>query len=364
VKSSIDSARIETANVLSSVTALLADPSASSEPPLPRVLEAVCSGIRFPELLSARLQFRGVTIETPGFRPSAWTLRSDDVFAPDRLEVAYQEKPRSGDESPFLPEERMLLDAVLALLRLHGARAVADEAAGASQGKLEHQREQLRRLAAEVSLIEARERKEIAADLHDHLGQALAFMRLQLAELAGNAVFTGFESSLERLLVLLDQAIRYTRNLTGEVSPPVLYELGLPAAVDWLAEHLERKHGTRITAKTARGFPALPQVARVMLWKSIGELLTNAIKHAQASKVGVDLRREGSMVLVEVRDDGRGFDPIEAERRAADPIGGTFGLFSVRERVRHLGGSVDIDSRPGRGTTVLLRVPIGAEAAP
>ncbi|MFN8549414.1 MAG: histidine kinase, partial [Candidatus Eisenbacteria bacterium] len=312
---------IELGSVVNAVAALLATQPSSTESTITRVLEAVRSGIRHPGLASVRLQFQGRILENPTYRPSAWTARTGDHFAPDRLEVAYREIPSDGERSPFLPEEQVMLEAVLALLRLHSARAAADEASSAVQLKLEHQREQLRRLAAEVSLIEARERREIAADLHDHLGQALAFMRLQLADLAGNAVFTGFEASLERLLTLLDQAIRYTRNLTGEVSPPVLYELGLPAAVDWLAEHLERKHGTRIAAKTARGFPALPQVARVMLWKAVGELLTNAIKHARATKINVELRREGSMVLVEVRDDGRGFDPIEAEQRAADPIG-------------------------------------------
>ena len=90
---------------------------------------------------------------------------------------------------------------------------------------------QLRRLASELSLAEARERREIASDLHDHIGQALAYASQKVTTLRGNAVFSGMEDDLAEILTILNQAIRYTRNLTVEISPPVLYELGLPAAM-------------------------------------------------------------------------------------------------------------------------------------
>ena len=91
---------------------------------------------------------------------------------------------------------------------------------------------QLRKLASELSLAEARERREIASDLHDHIGQALAFVSQKMSVLRGNSIFSGMEGDFAEILSILEQTIRYTRDLTVEISPPVLYELGLPAAIN------------------------------------------------------------------------------------------------------------------------------------
>ena len=197
--------------------------------------------------------------------------------------------------------------------------------------------------------------------LHDHLGQALAFVKLRLAQFAGDAVFCGFESSLREILGLVDQSIRYTRTLTGELSPPVLYELGLGPALEWMGEQFTAKHGVQVEVTAARDVPQVPQATRVMLFKSAHELLTNAIKHGRPQRVQVLLRREATMLQVQVTDDGAGFDPERAEAAAASAEAGTFGLFSIRERLRHLGGRLDVRSAPGAGTTITLNVPLAQE---
>ncbi len=143
----------------------------------------------------------------------------------------------------------------------------------------------LRRLAAEVCLAEERERRRIAADLHDHLGQALALMKMRLQNLRGDAVLGGHGSTLDELVALSDQAIRYTRSLTFDLSPPVLYELGLGPALEWLGEDLARRHGLKVAVRD-RARLALPDDLKVMLWKSARELLHNVVKHAARPEGG------------------------------------------------------------------------------
>jgi signal transduction histidine kinase len=209
----------------------------------------------------------------------------------------------------------------------------------------------LRRLAAEVSLAEERERRRIAEDLHDHLGQALALMKIRLQSLRGDAMFGGHDAALEELVSLSDQAIRYTRGLTFELSPPILYELGLGPALEWLGEDTARRHGLRVKVRQRSRDP-LPDDLKVTLWKSARELLHNVVKHAQAKSVEVTLEIRDGVVTLEVADDGRGCDPAQARLGS----GAQFGLFAIEERLRQLGGSMELDSAPGRG----MRVRLGA----
>ncbi len=351
------------------------------------------------DVARARVRLLGREWASPGFAETAWVQRARvpgrgegaGAGADTELEICYLEPRADADEGPFLHEERELVDSLADLLTLYAEHQLADRAAARAhdelerqveqrtaewqaanaalhaeidehrraRGEIERHREQLRRLAAELSLAEERERRAIAADLHDHLGQALAFVKLRLSQYAGNAVFCGFETELQGILDLVDRAIRYTRTLTGELSPPVLYELGLAPALEWLGDQFTAKHGLRVDVKAERDLPPLGQATRVMLFKSVHELLTNAVKHARAKRVRVSLRREADELHVRVADDGVGFDPAAEEARTASAEGGTFGLFSIRERVRHLGGRLDVESRPGAGTTVALSVPFG-----
>lgn len=209
----------------------------------------------------------------------------------------------------------------------------------------------LRRLASEVCLTEERERRRIAEDLHDHLGQGLALIKMRLLQLRGDAVFTGHGRALDELVELSDQAIRYTRGLTCELSPPMLYELGLGPALEWLGEHTAKEHGLRVKVRS-RLRQALDNDLKVMLWKSSRELLHNVVKHGHARQVNIELHMQGDEIVLEVSDDGCGFDAAATCRAAGD----TFGLYSIEERLHQLGGRMELDTAPGRGTRVRLCV--------
>ena len=318
---------------------------------------------QFPEVAVARIRLRDLEYVTPGFRETPWMQTAAFTGrggAQGGITLAYLEERPPADEGPFLAEERELIDSLGEMLRSYLQHVLADEARREAQQVLEGEviarTADLRRLASRLTLAEEKERRRIAADLHDHIGQALAFIKLRVRELQGNAVFGGLEDSFEEIMRLLDQTIRYTRDLTGEISPPVLYELGLEPALDWLAEQFTRKRRFRVTLRTHGRSRTLPEGVSVMLFKSAGELLFNSLKYSGANEARVTLTWSDTALSLEVDDRGRGFDPSATGAAGGDG----FGLFSIRERFRDLGGTVGIASAPGAGCRVTLGVPLGS----
>jgi PAS domain S-box-containing protein len=224
----------------------------------------------------------------------------------------------------------------------------------ASEEKIRVYEEQLRSLASELTLLEERERRRIASDLHDHIGQNLALSKIKLGALR-ESVSPSLGKSLSEIHGLIEQAIQYTRSLTFELSPPILYEVGFEAAVESLAEQTQEKHRISVDFEDDLQPKAIGKELRVLLFKAVSELLMNVIKHAQAHKAKVGIRREGNNIRITVEDDGVGFDILQGNQ-----LGGVkgFGLFSIRERLRHFGGSLQIQSEPSRGTLITLLAPI------
>jgi signal transduction histidine kinase len=184
----------------------------------------------------------------------------------------------------------------------------------------------------------------------------LAYIKMKLSVFSGNTIFCGFENDLSEILALLNQAISYTRVLTFEISPPLLYELGLEAALTWLAEDFQKKHKLRVKIKSSGTEQPLTDIIKVLLYKSVRELLINVSKHAQAQKVVIDISHEDETICLSVTDDGVGFGPTDP---AGDqPLEPKFGLFSIKERLRQLGGTMKIASNSGKGTVITLETPI------
>jgi PAS domain S-box-containing protein len=224
-------------------------------------------------------------------------------------------------------------------------------------------REQLRSLASELSLTEERERRRLAVYLHDQIGHTLALTNIRVGELQkrGPSRLPGFlREELEKIGSLLGQAIRDTRLLTFKISPPILHELGLEAALEWLCEQVQTEHGLRVCFVAEGQHDSLREDLRVLLFQAVNELLVNVVKHAKAHNLEVSLRREGGNLKVEVGDDGVGFEVPKADGRR--PERGGFGLFSIRERLWPVGGRLDVQSAPGAGTHVSLSVPLADDS--
>lgn len=214
---------------------------------------------------------------------------------------------------------------------------------------------QLRRLTSELSLAEARERREIASDLHDHIGQALAYVSQKVSSLQGDLIFSGSERDFTEILSILDQTITYTRDLTVEISPPVLYDLGLPAAIDWLAERANKRYKLNIIQTHAGELKEISEDVAVFIFKSVLELINNIVKHAQASEVIIHSNWGADSFTIDITDNGNGFDKTKLNTGFTDDC--CFGLFSIRERLSYIGGCLSIDSTPGNGTKVSIVAP-------
>jgi PAS domain S-box-containing protein len=217
----------------------------------------------------------------------------------------------------------------------------------------------LRSLTSELALTEQRERRRIAGELHDRIGQFLAVTKIKLAQLREEAASSELRKPLDEIWGLIDQSIQDTRSLTFELSPPILYELGLEPALEWLVETMSTRHGLSATFHDDGSSKPLGQDLRGLLFQAARELMLNVAKHATAKTVEVAVRREGDEICCEVADDGCGFDPTRvftATLGGANPRG--FGLFSIRERLEQLGGRLELDTAVGRGTRAVLHAPL------
>ncbi len=219
-----------------------------------------------------------------------------------------------------------------------------------AQKRLLGYQKRLRDLASEMSLTEERERRRIAAELHDHITQQLILFKINLGSLPKEQLPSEITKSLDEIYQHLDRIIGDTRTLTFDLSSPTLYELGLEAAIrEWLHEEVQEKHGIHTEFEDDGQPKPLDEDVRALLYRAGLELLVNVVKHAQAQNVKVSIGRDNDNVRIEVVDDGVGFVPSPQSNKT-----GGFGLFSIRERLNYLGGSIDIESKPGQGTHVRL----------
>jgi PAS domain S-box-containing protein len=217
----------------------------------------------------------------------------------------------------------------------------------------ERRADQLRDLASELTRTEQRERERLAHVLHDDLQQLLVSAQFHLSGLRSQASKAASRTSFEQVEDLIQQSIRASRSLTAELSPTILYEAGLDAALPWLARQMKIKHGIEIRTQINASVQQDEEGMVILLFQAVRELLFNIVKHAAVKEAVVELDRlEDDQVRIVVSDQGAGFDASRLDK--GDPPEKGMGLFGICERIKHLGGSVAIDSAPGRGTRVTL----------
>ena len=227
-----------------------------------------------------------------------------------------------------------------------------------AENELLQYRNRLRSLASEISLAEGRDRKRIAAELHNRTIQTLALAKIKLGAIQEALSSEVSGSQLGDIRDLIEQSIQDTRSLVFELSPPILHDLGFVAAVEWLVDHIGTQFGIRCRAKDDGEPKALADDVQMVLFQSVRELLINVGKHAAASEATVRLKRLEDEILIEVQDNGKGFDP---EATVRQDLNRGFGLFSIQERLDLLGGSMEIQSSPGRGARVRLKARLASK---
>ena len=218
----------------------------------------------------------------------------------------------------------------------------------------------LRQLASELTIAEQRERRRIATDLHDYLAQLLVCARLKVSQSRSRMEDAEVESWLGESDDILQQALTYTRSLVAQLTPMALHEFGLTAALKWLADQMRQQYQLSVQVEVQPGTTVtLPEDQSVLIFQSIRELLINVAKHARVDQAAVRMEQREGRLLIAVTDEGLGSDQASAP---AQSLSSKFGLFSIGERMRALGGTFEFKSTPGKGTSATLSLPLPAAA--
>lgn len=221
-----------------------------------------------------------------------------------------------------------------------------------AQERIIADQKQLRLLTAELILTEERERHEIATALHDSVGPILAFSKRELGILQKSAP-PHIAETLKNVSDNISQAVKQTRTLTFDLSPPTLYTLGFEIAIEELLERFCKEHKLEYSFRNSDAPKPLTDPVKVLLYRSIREMLINIAKHARATLIKVVLSRANHDIEITIEDDGKGFDISTPKEKTKG-----LGLFSVRERLKHIGGKLEIKSKQGKGTHITLTAPL------
>lgn len=290
------------------------------------------------------------------------------LVAPEHHELIHQnmQKHARGEDVPpleyaIVTKAGVTIDVILStrLIQYEGDMAILGIVTDITERKRTEKRvvqyqQRLRSLASELARTEERQRHELATQLHDGTCQELALLKMQLQSLmttmpeqhqeACTAICQGLTESMERL-----------RDLSFDLSPPVLYASGLYAALEKLVENQLKEYAdVTWTLESSVKRDDLPDDVRILLYRSVRELLINVVKHARADMVSIQCTQLSGAYHITVTDNGIGFDFTQVEPAQS----GGFGLFNIQERLRHFGGELTIRSRPQRGSCIRLTLPL------
>ncbi|KEJ92013.1 sensor histidine kinase [Synergistes jonesii] len=212
----------------------------------------------------------------------------------------------------------------------------------------------LRKLTAGLTLAEEKTRRTIAAKLHDSIGYSMVGMLHSLRTLYEEQRDAEQKMKVAAVVEKMERLLQETRSFTFDISPPILYEVGLSAALEARCDNLQITHGIKCAFKCEGKETNLDEDTKILLYQMTHELLVNVVKHAEATGVLVIIRWGAKNVQIIVEDDGKGFTPSKNNRKSNSGMG----LFSIRERLRSVNGEMKIVSTPKKGTTVSLVAPI------
>jgi len=344
--------RVKELNCLYGISRLSQNRELAMDELLRQVAALVCQSWQYPEITCARIRLGGpedgLDIPTRNYKRSPWGQSSAIVVQGERLgeiEVRYLEPRPVCDEGPFLREERNLLDAVADKLgRL--AQVARTEA-------------QMLVLSRELIKAQENERLRIATELHDHLAQDLATLKMDLGGLLDPPAPSAEElpRELAALADRLSGAITAIRDLAYDLLPPGLEDLGLVRTLSRYCADFAKRTGIAVDffADGMEGL-RLGFEAQINIYRMTQESLTNVRKHAKADQVTVRIILSHPNVIVRIEDNGQGVDLEKRQEEFREAR--RMGLWGMRERVRLLGGTISLRSRPGRGMLVHLEIPV------
>lgn len=234
-------------------------------------------------------------------------------------------------------------------------RKQAEIALKKSLKQIKNYQKKLKNLNTELTLAEEKERRRIAENLHDSLGQTLSLAFIKLSSIVNEDYSPHVKKVINETSEMLNKAISESRTLTYDLSPPILYELGLIPAFKWKLEQIQEKHGIETKLAGEDSKIDIRNEFNIFLYRVVVELLNNALKHARANLIELKLKREKKFYYITVQDDGVGFKK-QLSKKAT--MKGGFGLLSITERLDNIKGQLEIESDVGKGTKATIIIPI------
>ncbi len=308
----------------------------------------------------SRDELTGLAVEVliaPALRPRHQTLRTRFVREPRRLMTTAASPCLRKDGTEFLAEVNLSpLETRSGLVLMAVIRDVTQR--HNAEIELSDSRQRLRELVAQNEALRESERKHIAREIHDELGQVLTALRMDLSLMGMRfgALDPALAGKTQDMKELIDRAIHAVRNVAGNLRPSAL-DMGLIPAIEWLSAEFTERTTIACELEVQEQDLVVDEARSVVVFRIVQESLTNIGRYAQAERVDIAIGQRGDALWLQVRDDGQGFDLAAATRRRS------FGLLGMRERAIALGGRVDIDSTPGRGTVIDVLIPLATKVA-
>jgi signal transduction histidine kinase len=251
----------------------------------------------------------------------------------------------------------LLLGGIVAVASIWRTRSL-EAATAAHLLQIENSADELRKLTQQLSRAQEDERRDISRELHDQVGQMLTALRMELGNIEEfrNESGPDFTDHIRQAKKLCEETLRTVRNMSAGLRPSVLDELGLAPALQWQAREFTKRSGVPVDMRLDGELGSLPDSHRTCIFRVVQEALTNCARHAGPKSIRVSLHGGPETLSLTVEDDGVGFD-VERVR------GRGIGLLGIEERVRELGGSVQLRSQPSRGTLLCCEIPAPKDVA-
>ncbi len=269
--------------------------------------------------------------------------------------------------SPVLDRQGNIIGGVVVALDITERKRAEDQLKKFNETleqRVSERTQQLRALTLQLSQAEYQERKRLAKILHDHLQQLIVAAKMHIGWIQPSSDIEAMHETAKETSNILKEALKVSRGLAVDLSPPVLHDAGLIGGINWLASDMKKKYHFDVNVQLEKNAEPEFESLRILLFESVRELLLNSLKHSKVSEAQISLMlTPDNMIKIIVSDEGKGFDPDVLKKRNASDV--SFGLFSIQERLAYIGGKMIIESAPNQGTRVTLTVPDGqaAEAA-
>lgn len=349
--------RVKELTALHGTVRVLQDSTKTLEEVFGEIVALIPPAWQYPEITAARIQFEGLTLATPYFHETVWMQRAPLVTARGTngsIDVVYLEQRPKELEGPFLLEERHLIDSLADSVSSYLTRREAEESLRSAHA-------QMQTLSRQLMQVQERERRQLAHDLHDEIGQAVTAIKMNLQTMQRVADTTIVQDTLNDSLGILDKILQRVRDLSLDLRPSLLDDLGLVPAVRWYVERQAQRAGL-VAEVEAESVPQdLEPDLSVACFRIVQESITNILRHAKATKIHVALRQTDQSLDLCIKDDGIGISPGETSATLAGRS--SFGLLGMQERAQALGGRITIQSLPNQGTEILVRIPLRSREA-